>query len=70
MSKENQIREFNEKVERATFITIAYLESADEEMIMTLANEPEDRWDDILLTVCLDFYNQFRPFLCVSYGIQ
>ena len=70
MSKENQIREFNEKVERATFITIVYLESADEEMIMTLANEPEDKWDDILLTACLDFYNQFRPFLCVSYGIQ
>lgn len=70
MSRENQIREFNEKVERATFITIAYLESADEEMIMTLANEPEDKWDDILLTVCLNFYNQFRPFLCISYGIQ
>ena len=70
MSRENQIREFNEKVERATFITIVYLESADEEMIMTLANEPEDKWDDILLTACLDFYNQFRPFLCISYGIQ
>ena len=69
MSRENQIREFNEKVERATFITIVYLESADEEMIMTLANEPEDRWDDILLTACLGFYNQFRPFLSVSYGI-
>lgn len=58
MSRENKIREFHEKVERATFITIVYFESADEEMIMTLANEPEDRWDDILLTVCLGFYGQ------------
>lgn len=58
MSRENQIREFKEKVERATFITIVYLESADEETIMTLVNEPEDRWDDILLTFCLGFYGQ------------
>lgn len=58
MSRENQLQDYKDKVERATFITIVYFETVDEEMIMTLANEPEDNWDDILLTVCLGFYGQ------------
>lgn len=57
MSRENQLQEFKDKVERATFITIVYFESIDEEMIMTLANEPEDNWDNILIKMCLDWYN-------------
>lgn len=56
MSKQMTLQQFKDKVERATFITIVYFESVDEEVLMTLVNEPEEDWDEILLTACLAFY--------------
>lgn len=56
MSKQMTLQQFKDKVERATFITIVYFESVDEEVLMTLVNEPEENWDEILLTACLAFY--------------
>ena len=46
-----------EKLERATFIVLVYVEKQDEDLIMTLVNEPEEMWETILLTYLLGFYN-------------